>query len=430
MRTVDGVRVALLSYVRESDIAYLTHDSNAESIRLTTQSNLLSHLEYARISSRTTQQWALIDEASRRTRRYLDVRHAEERRGEPLEHILTTATPPLQAALDSLKQLERLDFQIVEDTQAMARRWEQVADVAGIIITVFLIGGFASILVGVRRLVFAPLFSLSDGINRYTAGDRELRIPPTGPEEFRQTVAAFNGMLNELARQEASKRTFIASVAHDLRNPLTALRLRIQCLDRARPASEDQLRAAIAIVKRQVERLERMLGDFLDASEIERGELSLNVEPCDLRDLVRDIAELHRPTPHGEVSLSLPDAPVIVRCDPVRIDQVLENLLSNAIKYSPRGGDIAVSVAQTRDGAIVEVSDRGVGIPEEELAYVFDPYRRSGPSKKVAAGTGLGLFVARQIAVAHGGGIEVESKLGAGSTFRLRLPLGGRPIPH
>jgi signal transduction histidine kinase len=114
---------------------------------------------------------------------------------------------------------------------------------------------------------------------------------------------------------------------------------------------------------------------------------------------------------------------LLVSCDALRIEQVLTNLVSNAIKYSPRGGRVEVTLEQPGTEAILNVVDQGVGIPSDDQAHIFEPFRRSGASRELVPGAGLGLFVARRIVEAHGGRIEVESRPGAGSTFRVHLPL-------
>jgi signal transduction histidine kinase len=111
-----------------------------------------------------------------------------------------------------------------------------------------------------------------------------------------------------------------------------------------------------------------------------------------------------------------------VHCDPFRIEQVLNNLISNAIKYSPAGGNIELNVEQSHDDVLFQVSDHGMGIPEEELPYIFEPFRRVKIVKGDIPGVGLGLSVVRRIVQAHSGRIEVESRLGKGTTFRVRLP--------
>jgi signal transduction histidine kinase len=228
-----------------------------------------------------------------------------------------------------------------------------------------------------------------------------------------------------LERQYDNRLAFLGGVVHDLRNPLSVLKLSTALLGADRPAQAPQSsEKALAVVRRQVERLERMLEDLLDAARVEAGHLELRLSRRDLRDISRDVVETFRESsPNHELRLALPEQPLLVSCDPLRIEQVLTNLVSNAIKYSPRGGKVEVALEQPGSEAVLHVVDQGVGIPPDDQAHIFEPFRRSGASRELVAGAGLGLFVAQRIVEAHGGRIEVESRPGAGSTFRVRLPL-------
>jgi signal transduction histidine kinase len=166
-----------------------------------------------------------------------------------------------------------------------------------------------------------------------------------------------------------------------------------------------------------------MVGDLLDATRIEAGELALRLTALDLRTAAQAMIDLFTPaaTAH-RITLKAPDRAVLIRGDALRIEQVISNLLSNAIKYSPAGGPVDVAVSQTDREAELSVADRGSGIPAEEIANMFLPFRRL-PATSQIRGVGLGLSVVARIVSAHGGRIEVESTPGVGSTFRVRLPL-------
>jgi signal transduction histidine kinase len=180
----------------------------------------------------------------------------------------------------------------------------------------------------------------------------------------------------------------------------------------------------MAVVRRQVDRLERMVGDFLDTARIEAGQLALKLEASDAGELARSVVELFQSTSADHaLRLEVASAPLELRCDPARIEQVLNNLVSNAIKYSPAGGDVLVRVEREPAHVVFSVTDRGLGIPLDEQARLFEPFRRVGASNSAIPGVGLGLFVSRRIAEAHGGRIDVKSAPGEGSTFTLRLPI-------
>jgi signal transduction histidine kinase len=234
-------------------------------------------------------------------------------------------------------------------------------------------------------------------------------------------------MAETLAEREKTQLTFLAGVAHDLRTPLQALKLTAAAGTMGgTPLSEDRLGQLLARISRQVEHLNRMVDDLLDRTRIEAGTLELRLHECDLRELAADVVELHRPiSQEHQLELNVPRQPVRLRCDSTRISQVLTNLVHNAIKYSPAGGLVRVALEATATEVRITVTDEGLGIPPEDLARIFQPFKRVKSSKEKIPGVGLGLSVSRRIIQAHGGDIEVESRMGTGSTFRVRLPLAG-----
>lgn len=181
----------------------------------------------------------------------------------------------------------------------------------------------------------------------------------------------------------------------------------------------------VRVLERQVDQLDRSIGDLLEIARIETGRLDLRLEEVDARSLAEEAVELFRPTaPQVAFELSTPRAPVPLRCDPIRVQQVLNNLISNAIKYSRDGGAVAVSVERDRSHVSFSVQDRGFGIAEAELPRLFEPFRRGeSAAQSSVPGEGLGLFVSRRIVEAHAGSLEVRSVEGEGSTFRIELPL-------
>jgi signal transduction histidine kinase len=269
--------------------------------------------------------------------------------------------------------------------------------------------------------------ALSDGLARFAGGDRAARVVPDGVQALRHSAESFNDMAASLERRHQELLTFLAGVAHDLRNPLAAMRMGVQFLDpEHREVPEEKARKTLELIGRQVTRLERMVGDFLDAARIESGHLELKLERQDVRAFAQEAVELYAASSmRHRIVFSAPETPVEVRCDGERIAQVVNNLVSNAIKYSPRGGDVLLSVSESHGEVIVSVTDSGIGISPADVQDIFEPFRRTGASRETAPGVGLGLSVARRIVEAHGGRIEVQSTVGVGSTFRLHLPLAG-----
>jgi signal transduction histidine kinase len=281
----------------------------------------------------------------------------------------------------------------------------------------------ALVAAGLSTRLYRPVAALREAIVRFARDGMSTRAPQDGPVEVREIATAFNAMAEELVHQREQQLAFLAAVAHDLKNPLTALKLAATAGLRREDVDPDS-RRALALVSRQVDQLDRIVTDLLDATRIEAGQLELRPEIHDLRAVVREAAELFGTASEAHpIRVQLPEGPLLASCDLTRIAQVLNNLVSNAIKYSPRGGPVTIALAARGEFAILSVADRGIGIAAEDRDALFEPFRRMGPSRDVIAGVGLGLSVARRIVEAHGGRIAVESTPGAGATFRVTLPM-------
>jgi signal transduction histidine kinase len=283
--------------------------------------------------------------------------------------------------------------------------------------------GLAVILLWVRGRALRPISRVAEAMRRFGAGERTARAGEDGPAELVAVARTFNEMASALERQREEQLTFLAGIGHDLVNPLSALRLNIGLVGPDRPLPpEPAVRALFERLERQVEKLRRMISDLLDAARVETGQLSLEPQVCELGELVAEVvAQYRQGDPGHPITISLPPAPVPVRCDPLRIEQVLGNLVGNAIKYSPKGGPIEVALAAHDGHAVITVTDQGPGIPPEDRPHLFEPFRR-GTRVRGIAGLGLGLAVARRIMEAHGGRIELDPAPRTGSTFRVSLP--------
>lgn len=302
---------------------------------------------------------------------------------------------------------------------ADAASWNRLANRTGVIVVAVMLAGVAAVLAWLWRSALHPLVHLVEAIGRFAGGDAKVRAPQEGPGEIREVAVAFNDMAGSLQRQREQQLAFVGGVAHDLRSPLNALRVAVSLLDQ--PAADaGRVRDRI---RRQVDRLERMTSDLLDRTRIEAGRFECHFEAHDLRDVVVRVVDVQRETdPTRNVFLDIPHAPVTVRCDALRIEQVIANLLTNAAKYSPETSDIEVALVSDRSSAVLSVTDHGIGVTAADRAKLFEPFRR-GQNVGNIGGIGLGLSVARKIVQAHGGNIDVRSEAGLGSVFTVCLPL-------
>ena len=227
----------------------------------------------------------------------------------------------------------------------------------------------------------------------------------------------------KLREADRRKDEFLATLAHELRNPLAPLRNAL-FLSRGEGVSQ----ALHAMMERQVDQVVRLVDDLLDVARITQGKIALRLEPVELASVVRSAVETTAPTVRQsghELAVTLPDEPLHVRGDAIRLTQVLANLINNAVKFSQPGEGIRLSAARDGGDAVLSVEDRGMGIPADKLEEVFEMFSQLDRSlERSKSGLGLGLALARQIVGMHGGTIHARSDgPGHGSQFIVRLPL-------
>lgn len=234
-----------------------------------------------------------------------------------------------------------------------------------------------------------------------------------------------------LRRTDELKSALLAAVSHDLRTPLSSIIASAGSLLQVDVDwTEEERREFAAAIEEEAHRLNRLVGNLLDLSRIEAGNLQPEKGWYDLRALVDDVLGRLRPqTAHHKVGVVVADDLPPVLLDYVEIDEVLSNLIENAAKYTPAGTEVRVSARRIGNQLEVEVADRGPGIPAEALAHLFEPFyrvRRPGPQPR---GTGLGLAVASGLVEAHGGRIWAENRTAGGARFTFTLPLSEPPVP-
>jgi NtrC-family two-component system sensor histidine kinase KinB len=240
-------------------------------------------------------------------------------------------------------------------------------------------------------------------------------------------LAAISAILRDIGERKAverQQREFISMVTHELRNPLASLRGYAQIMRHR----GEYMERGLDVILTQSRRLERLIGDLLDVSRVESGQLALQRDETDLVSLSRAAADQAQAlTRAHEVRFEGPDEPLFGWWDRDRLAQVLQNLLTNATKYSPDGGTIVVRVAGDGGEVRVSVADQGPGIAPEALPNLFRRFYRTAEAKiSGAEGLGLGLYISRSLVEAHGGRIWAESIPGQGSTFTFTLPRADR----
>jgi PAS domain S-box-containing protein len=270
------------------------------------------------------------------------------------------------------------------------------------------------------------LFVRSDGAERWIRCRRAPLRDRSGTESG--SVITVRDVTGEVEREQL-KANFVATVSHELRNPLTPLKGFIgTLLAGTGEDSPEARREYYTIMAKQVTRLERLISDLLEVSRIEAGHLPLETSDIDLTALVSDdVNTFARNNPERDVQLRAPAGAVLVQADPTRVQQVITNLLSNAMKYSLPETPVEITVAAAGEQAIVSVRDEGEGIAPEEHERIFDRFHRVEDGlARSQDGTGLGLYIAKRLVEAMGGRIWLVSSPGHGSTFSFSIPL----LPH
>jgi signal transduction histidine kinase/CheY-like chemotaxis protein len=238
-------------------------------------------------------------------------------------------------------------------------------------------------------------------------------------------------LVRDLREADRGKDEFLATLAHELRNPLAPIANSVEYL-RLNPSSDPQRRKLSDVIKRQVDHMTRLVDDLLDISRITSDKLELRKESVILSQIFESAVETARPQIDAqahELSVALPAEPIYLNADPVRLSQVFSNLLNNAAKFTQRGG--YVELLARRDGTEVEVTvrDNGIGIEAGDLGRIFESFAQvSHVPRGTRTGIGIGLAIARRLVAMHGGTITAESAgPGLGSEFTVRLPVSVAP---
>ena len=245
-------------------------------------------------------------------------------------------------------------------------------------------------------------------------------------EELRRLAA-------ELSEADRRKDEFLATLAHELRNPLAPIRTGLQVLQRSRGdgAQYGQVRE---MMTRQTDQLVRLVDDLMDVSRITRGKLELRKDRVELAAVLQMAVETARPIIESgghQLTVTLPPTPVFVQADMTRLAQVFANLLNNAAKYSEPGGHIRITVDRQEGEIVIRVTDTGIGIPPDMLPTIFDMFAQVDRTlEKAQGGLGIGLTLAQRLTMMHGGALEARSDgLGHGSEFVVRLPAALAVLP-
>ncbi|HUJ55741.1 MAG TPA: HAMP domain-containing sensor histidine kinase [Gaiellaceae bacterium] len=308
---------------------------------------------------------------------------------------------------------------VAKPASVLRSRWLSLAEELAI---AFGVGIPLAGLLGVyfSRRITRPLDALSAAADAVAAGSYDVELPAGGGSEVERLATRFEEMAAKLAESEELSRHFLMSVSHELRTPLTAIRGHVAALRDGVLDDEQEERRSLEVIAAEASRLERLVGDVLDLAKLDAHRFAVLREEVDVRAVAERAysAFAEEARSRGiDYRLALDDGAVLVT-DGDRVLQVISNLLANAVQHTPAGGTVELAL-QRDDGEVrVGISDTGPGIAPGEREHVFRPFW-SGDG----GGTGLGLTIARELAAALGGRLELESEPGRGSRFTLVLPV-------
>ncbi len=296
--------------------------------------------------------------------------------------------------------------------------------IVGVLAAGLLLGTAAGLLLALN--MEHPLWQVTQAIYRLSSGLKLTPLTEQGPGEIRLLVRAFNSLVERLRSLEQARRQLLANLVHELGRPLGALHSAAQAL--LGGAGEDTAlrQELLEGMGKEVERLQRLLADLAQLHDQVLGTLELDRQPLTLSVWFphvlapwREMAQEKGLRWEAAVPTDLPT----LKADPDRLAQALGNLLSNAVKYTPPGGAVSVEVNVADEAVWIRVDDTGPGIAPEEQDRIFIPFYRGRTAGRFPQGMGLGLTIARDLVIAHGGRLEVESTPGQGSCFTIWVPL-------
>ena len=278
----------------------------------------------------------------------------------------------------------------------------------------------------VSRLFTRPISVLSAGMSQMTKGDFSGRVQIRGRSEFAQLASTFNMMCDRLESLDKSRNQFVSNASHELKTPLSTMKILIETLVYQETMDEGMCREFLGDINKEIDRLNSVINDLLTLVSMDSGEMRVNMKNASLSDLLNETMRRLLPLARErgiEMSAAIAQG-VMVNCDSMKLTQVFYNLMDNAIKYTGRGGMVKIELVKKDKKAVAKVTDTGIGIPKEDQKHIFDRFYRVDKARsRETGGTGLGLSIVKQVVLLHGGDITVSSEEEKGSTFTVELPM-------
>jgi signal transduction histidine kinase len=346
-------------------------------------------------------------------------RSSGTRPSETLGHDLLYVAVPV-ASGGVVHGAVRITYPTTALAARIVRNWLMLGAIAVVVLLATALVGAA-----VARWVTRPTRALERGVARFADGDLEVQVPTDrGPPEVRELSAGFNEMATRLAQLIRAQRSFVSDASHQLRSPLTALRLELEELE---ADADDELAAGIARAIGETHRLTRLVTDLLALATAEADRPQPTIQ--DATALLRARAEAWTPLAqdhHVDLQLGTPPKPAWVRVVPGHLEQIVDNLIDNALEAAPAGSSVHLSARTAANHVEIHVEDEGAGLDASVRQRAFDRFWR-GPDARPGAGTGLGLAIARQLALLSGGNVELRPRHPHGTDATIILVMGPPP---
>lgn len=351
-----------------------------------------------------------------------------------LNNVSVDVLEPVTDASQRVFGIVRVTYQVTSLSELFGRVRLLVIAVmaAALLITALLGAGLAITISRPVQRVTQAIYSLAAGDPAMQGEDHQLLEDIGGPEELRKQVQAVNFLVEQLHGLEQARRQLLANLVHEIGRPLGALRSAIHALSSGAAQDPKLLADLTQGMDAETRRMEHLLDDLARLYDKVLGSLELNLQPVSPAEWLPGVLRPWKAAAdekHLSWQQDIPGDLPSFSADPVRLAQVVGNLLNNAVKYTPAGGSIKIAAGVTPpDGEnaaqfYLSVSDSGAGIAPAEQEKIFTPFYRGDQGRRIKQGMGLGLSIARDLAVAHGGRIELASQPGQGSTFTLYIPL-------
>lgn len=336
------------------------------------------------------------------------------------------AGPDAPAWMETLKQMrftrydehsffmiDKGDFKFVFASPKIALETpmsDLATPIIGLISILVLAGCFFSV-----SWLIRPIRWIKEGADRIGEGDLDYRIPVKRRDDLGDLTADINRMADDVQGMLEAKRQMLLAISHELRSPLTRTKVALEFLE------DEETRRSILD---DVEEMERLIADILESERLNTRHSKLQLKSVDITDLIDDLVASDFAAEQGQIRLALPTNPVFSNVDETRVRLLIKNLIDNALCYAPSDdNEVLVAVERGPDNLTIHVSDRGCGMSPEQVERAMEPFYRADPARcRDTGGFGLGLYLCRRIAEAHGGALEIDSEEGRGTRVSLTLP--------